>query len=88
MHLLELRSKRDVSEFISEIRVDNFISPAAAYYNTELRTYVFFSDDQPLKSFQAINLTPNGGRVEDFDYWDSYNTYYGQYTIIGAHVFY
>ena len=87
MKLLELRSKEDVSEFIANVQGDDFVSPAAAYYNTELRTYVFFSDDQPLKLFPAINLTPNGGSVQDFDYWDSYNTYYGQYLFKGAHVF-
>ena len=86
IQLLELRSKEDVSEFLSQTPRKDFESPAAGYYNTALRTYVFFSDNLPLKEFSAIKLTPTGSHVADYDIFDSYETYFTRYLIRGTHI--
>ena len=87
MKLIELRSKRDVSDVLNELKDVDIITPSASYYNTDLRTYVFFIDDLPLMDHSAIQLTSSGYKIDYFDSYDCYQTYYGQYAIEGLHVF-
>ena len=86
MQPLELRSKKDVSKFLSQTPKKDFESPAAGYYNRALRTYVFFSDNLPLKEFSAIKLTSTGSHVADYDRYDSCETYFTRYLIRGTHI--
>ena len=87
MKLMELRTNADVSSFLAEVDDQIKHTPASIFYDRRTRAFVFASDNLPLRDNTAIRTTPDGYRVEAYDAWDSYQTYFGRYTIVGAQLF-
>ena len=87
MKLMELRTNADVSNFLAEVDDQIKHTPASIFYDRRTRAFVFASDNLPLRDNTAIRTTPDGYRVEAYDAWDSYQTYFGRYTIVGAQLF-
>ena len=87
MKLLELRTNKDVSRFLGQLEGELNQTPASIFYDQRTRSFVFASDNLPIKDNTAIKKTPDGYDVSTYDNWDSYRTYFGRYTFIGAQIF-
>ena len=87
MKLLELRTHKDVSRFLAEYDGRISQTPASIFYDQRTRSFVFASDNLPIKDNTAITKTPDGYDVSTYDTWDSYRTYFGRYVIEGAQIF-
>ena len=87
MKLLELRTHKDVSRFLAEYDGGVSQTPASIFYDQRTRSFVFASDNLPIKDHTAITKTPVGYDVSTYDTWDSYRTYFGRYVMEGAQIF-
>ena len=85
--LLELRRKEDVTALMSHAPEGRHSTPAAIFYDLRQHKFVYLSSHRPVTRKSAINKFEHGDTIDSYDYWDSYQDYFGQYIIDNSQVY-
>ena len=85
--LIELQSKGQVANFLSEAQDTELKTPAAVYYDTRQNSLAYFSSHHPVKKNPAVSLSKDGSTMSSYDGWSSYEDYFGQYEVVPGSIY-